>query len=446
MLDPIFKADFDFPHDVDSPAQIRFDLTNEMKTAWIAMQTLSADEQFKEPSQIRLTEPKFHSWSPIRLLDKEGRAATVLVEKASAIACFKALGCEEKEVLFALEQGSLDSLILQAHYKSVLKTGAPHLSEEEINKIVSFVMKNKEKLQGSYVHSNDELPRTVEFVGDKIFVHLSRKKKGDKVLGEGTNKIVKFAIELGSGKLFASASMKSSDENELENLRKLIGIQGFVQMEHEVSYMGKKGRMKQRLLLELHNQGDLWRHILEDDLSPENKKNIGIGLIHALATLHRKGLIHRDLKPANILLHQEPGKLTEATIADVGTVCEVTNVFRKALHQTTCWYVPPDYASALLLRKTLSPVTSRANDVWALGVVLYQMYINKYPFWTRGKSEKKIFLYISNIPLLKESWFKEPSDPNSLEHLIWEMLNANSKTRITMDEVEKRLDQVTWIA
>lgn len=90
----------------------------------------------------------------------------------------------------------------------------------------------------------------------------------------------------------------------------------------------------------------------------------------ALAFAHRHGLIHRDIKPQNILILPDGRvKVTDFGIAWNG---ESTPMTRAGVVLGTTHYLSPEQA----MGKSPGP----QSDIYALGVVLYQMLTGRVPF------------------------------------------------------------------
>lgn len=108
----------------------------------------------------------------------------------------------------------------------------------------------------------------------------------------------------------------------------------------------------------------------EGRLSPQRAAAIAAQVCEALEFAHEHGIIHRDVKPQNILLARDGGvkvadfgiarALSSATITQTGTVLGSVQ------------YLAPEQARG--------SAVGRAADVYALGVVLYEMVTGTLPF------------------------------------------------------------------
>ncbi len=94
----------------------------------------------------------------------------------------------------------------------------------------------------------------------------------------------------------------------------------------------------------------------------------------ALQYAHERGLVHRDVKPANILMSTE----NRALLSDFGIVRLVEKSDSAAtLTHMGAFVGSPEYAAPEMV--TGGPIDQRV-DIYALGVVLFQMLTGKLPF------------------------------------------------------------------
>jgi eukaryotic-like serine/threonine-protein kinase len=118
----------------------------------------------------------------------------------------------------------------------------------------------------------------------------------------------------------------------------------------------------------------------EKPFSPEHALEILNAVCSAVEEAHRHQLLHRDLKPENIFLAQNPtGEVVK--VLDFGLVKAIaTSAHSDAPTRPTSVIAGTPYymAPEQLTGKTASPAT----DVWALGVIAYEMLVGPHPFAT----------------------------------------------------------------
>lgn len=116
--------------------------------------------------------------------------------------------------------------------------------------------------------------------------------------------------------------------------------------------------------------------------------DLGMGVGRALAFAHDRGIIHRDVKPANILLPREDWPL----LADFGLV--KLQQARRALTEPGMTLGTPDYTSP---EQALGETIDYRADIYALGVVLFEMLTGQQPF--QGERAFEVLLmHISDPP------------------------------------------------
>ncbi|MFI7599436.1 serine/threonine-protein kinase [Actinoplanes sp. NPDC049681] len=128
------------------------------------------------------------------------------------------------------------------------------------------------------------------------------------------------------------------------------------------------------LVMDLVPGGSLRDYLREQPtLTPGEAARLGAQVAAALAEAHGLGIVHRDLKPDNILLHREDGRL-DIRLTDFG-IARVLNT--PSLTTTDAVVGTPHYMAPEAFH---SSSTSPAADVYALGVLLYELVSGRPPY------------------------------------------------------------------
>ena len=111
-------------------------------------------------------------------------------------------------------------------------------------------------------------------------------------------------------------------------------------------------------------------------VKPSEAIQIGVQTCHAVAAVHRAGLLHRDIKAQNVMLASDG----RAVLMDFGTGWEVGD----ASASDTSSAGTPLYLAPEVLRG--GPATIQ-SDVYSLGVLVYRMLTGTYPVRARNLPE-----------------------------------------------------------
>ncbi|HEX7836790.1 MAG TPA: protein kinase, partial [Kofleriaceae bacterium] len=124
----------------------------------------------------------------------------------------------------------------------------------------------------------------------------------------------------------------------------------------------------------------------EAPLPPERALSVALQVADALSASHKCGIVHRDLKPDNIILLQRGRERDFVKLLDFG-IAKLTGGSAVGSHRTrtgivmgTPAYMSPEQCEG---RDTVDHRT----DIYALGIVLYEMLTGRVPFVGEGYGE-----------------------------------------------------------
>jgi serine/threonine protein kinase len=106
-----------------------------------------------------------------------------------------------------------------------------------------------------------------------------------------------------------------------------------------------------------------------------------MGIVRQLVTgylsLWKNGIVHRDLKPANILIKEGTIKLADFGFVSWNSSCSEPFTYNVG---------SPSYMAPEALRRN---VYSYKSDIWALGVIAFELTFGKVPW----RNSNDLFLY-----------------------------------------------------
>jgi serine/threonine protein kinase/Flp pilus assembly protein TadD len=132
------------------------------------------------------------------------------------------------------------------------------------------------------------------------------------------------------------------------------------------------------LTMELLTGTTLAKRIQQGPLAWKDAEPIAIELCQGLEALHSVGLVHRDFKPANAMLAQR-GNLAQAVVMDLGLALRPEEPLHDGAKLTLTGRIvgTPEYMAP---EQFEGAKVSSATDIYALGLVLYEMTTGKRPF------------------------------------------------------------------
>src|SRR5215475_9674342 len=128
------------------------------------------------------------------------------------------------------------------------------------------------------------------------------------------------------------------------------------------------------IVMEYVEGADLRRYLKRQGvLTNERAVAIAHDVALGLGAAHRRGIVHRDVKPQNIMLNDHGlVKLTDFGIASMYKDADDERLTTTGMTLGTVQYYAPEQAQG--------EVVSPSADIYALGIVMYEMVTGRTPF------------------------------------------------------------------
>ena len=158
--------------------------------------------------------------------------------------------------------------------------------------------------------------------------------------------------------------------------------------------------------------------------------NIALDICRGLIAAHEQNIIHRDIKPQNILLTSD--QIAKISDFGVARILEATTDYAGTITGTRRYMAPEQYEGSYDYRA----------DLYSTGLILYEMFIGKFPF--RGKTQDEI-----QVRKQSEEIEFDHKLPENVRKILQKVLHRDVQTRYqTASELYNDLDRVRerWYA
>jgi serine/threonine-protein kinase len=164
-------------------------------------------------------------------------------------------------------------------------------------------------------------------------------------------------------------------------------------------------------------------------LDPTQAIDLTIQLLRAARFAHNRGVIHRDIKPHNVIVDDEGrAKVTDFGIARAGA----SDMTETGSIMGTAQYLSPEQAQG--------HAVSASSDLYAIGVVLYELLAGRVPF--DGDQPVTVALkQVSEMPVPPSAY--NPAVPPELDAIVLRAMEKDPAQRFpSADEFISALEQV----
>lgn len=178
------------------------------------------------------------------------------------------------------------------------------------------------------------------------------------------------------------------------------------------------------IVMELIEGKTLGEIIPLSGLPPEKAIRYALQMADALGCAHEAGIVHRDLKPQNVLISRRDHlKILDFGVAKLksepsGQLATHDNLTRPGAFLGTTYYAAPEQFSA-------GEIDQR-TDVYALGVVLYQMLVGRVPFYADNPLQLLQAIYHEQPKPLRQTY---PHYPPIVDQIITRALHKHRQGR-----------------
>jgi serine/threonine-protein kinase len=162
-------------------------------------------------------------------------------------------------------------------------------------------------------------------------------------------------------------------------------------------------------------------------LSGKDAVDFMLQALEAIAQAHALGIVHRDLKPANLFLARRRDGSEIVKVLDFGiskAIDPLTGMSPKTLTRSSSLIGSPLYMAPEQLRS--SKTADACTDVWAIGVILFELLAGKPPF--DGETVAEVFVAILERPPAALGLLR-PDLPPGLEAVVMRCLSRDRSQR-----------------
>ena len=256
------------------------------------------------------------------------------------------------------------------------------------------------------------------------------------LLGRGGMGVVYRSLDTQTGETVAvkalNADVLADEPSTLERFRREGEALRKLNHPNIVKYIAALESNGQHYLVMEYIDGGSLQDLLatQGHLSNQRAIEIGLDLADALVSAHHLGIIYRDLKPANVLLAKDGiPRLTDFGIIQLADSSPLT---KTGLMVGTVNYLSPEAIN--------SETLDFRADIWAFGVLLFEMLTGQLPFTGKNLTARITAILNQATPDISQY---NPDIPKPIADLIYGLLEKDRNQRFpSMRQVGAELESI----
>jgi serine/threonine-protein kinase len=193
------------------------------------------------------------------------------------------------------------------------------------------------------------------------------------------------------------------------------------------------------IVLEYIQGKDLFRYTEKPHtLSIEETISVGIDILEGLEAIHKAGVVHRDIKLENLITTRDGVKIIDLGLAVSTPTAEkiMDPLDNEGRVCGTPPYLSPEQACG---KRDLDG----RSDLYACGVVLYELLTGNVPFYKYTDSRGRMIKYWDPLRPFSEIRLRVRV-PDNVQEIIWKALKVDPKDRYqTAEEMRTALLSVS---
>lgn len=183
------------------------------------------------------------------------------------------------------------------------------------------------------------------------------------------------------------------------------------------------------IVMEFVEGQDLKRIIkAQGNLPVQRALSFAIQICAGIGFAHRAGLVHADIKPQNILVTKDDlVKVTDFGIAQALSDTQPMLPQSGDQREAVVWGSPHYFAPEQARGEKPTP----ASDVYAIGIVLFEMLTGRLPFTGNTQQELAMAHLRDRVPTVREF---NPAIPENLSMIVHKVMSKEPSSRYRMAE------------